>query len=432
MVMNYDETIQWLYSQLPMFQRIGQAAYKADLSNTIALLALLGNPQEHFKVIHVAGTNGKGSVSHMIASVLQQAGYKTGLYTSPHLRDFRERIRINGEMISREKVISFVESHRKEFEAIAPSFFEMTVGMAYDYFAREKVDFAVLETGMGGRLDSTNISHPVISIITHIDYDHTQFLGNSLQEIAVEKAGIIKEGIPVVIGLRQSETTAVYEQAARAKDTHLIFAEDYFELKPISSRNPLEKHYDVWHENKLYIEDFNSPLLGNYQTENMATALQAIETLHQNKVIQVNSETLRQGLENTIHNTHLMGRWQILGTHPLIIADTGHNRDGIMAIRQQLFDTDFEQLHFVLGTVSDKNHEEILSLLPKKATYYFCKADIPRGLDAEILKEKAFKAGLNGKSYPSVTHAFRSAVNNAGPNDLVFIGGSTYVVAEII
>ncbi len=430
--MNYDETIQWLFSRLPMYQREGQAAYKADLSNTKALLAKLGQPQENFSAIHVAGTNGKGSVAHIIASVLQQAGYKTGLYTSPHLRDFRERIRINGEMIPREKVVEFVGNYHNDFEKINPSFFEMTVGMAYQYFAEEKVDFAVLETGMGGRLDSTNISNPVLSIITHIDYDHTQFLGDTLEKIAVEKAGIIKKGIPVVIGRRQKETTPVFEKAAKDKNTPLIFAEDHFELRKIQTGDALEKHYDIWFENELYLENVNSPLLGNYQIENMATALQSIVELNQSGKISVEKETIREGLENTVANTHLIGRWQIISKNPLTIADTGHNRDGLTAIRGQLSETDYERLHFVLGMVADKNHEEVLALLPQNATYYFCKADIPRGLDAEILKEKAFKAGLNGSSYPSVRHAYNSAVNNAGPHDLVFVGGSTFVVAEVI
>ncbi len=430
--MNYEETIQWLFRQLPMYQRVGQAAYKADLSNTEALLRLLGQPQEKFKTIHIAGTNGKGSVSHIMASILQQAGYKTGLYTSPHLRDFRERIRINGEMIPREKVTEFINTHQADFERIKPSFFEMTVGMAYHHFAEEKVDFAVLETGMGGRLDSTNISNPILSIITHIDYDHTQFLGNTLEKIAAEKAGIIKEEVPVVIGRRQKETTPVFENAARTKHTRLIFAEDFVELKRIQTSHPLEKHYDIWFKDKLYLENINSPLLGNYQMENIATAVQGILEMNRSEKTQIDAETLREGLENTVKNTHLAGRWQIINKNPLTIADTGHNRDGLLAIRRQLQETDYRHLHFVLGMVSDKNHEEVLALLPPNATYYFCKADIPRGLNAEILKEKAFKTGLKGNSYPSVLHAFNSAVNNAGPNDLVFVGGSTFVVAEVI
>ncbi len=430
--MNYDESIQWLYQQLPMFQRVGGAAYKADLSNTKTLLKLLGNPEKKFRAIHIAGTNGKGSVAHMMASVLQQAGYKTGLYTSPHLRDFRERIRINGTMIPKEKVAAFVEKHHTEFRNIPFSFFEMTVGMAYTHFAEEAVEFAVLETGLGGRLDSTNISFPVLTVITHIDFDHTQFLGHTLEQIAAEKAGIIKKQVPVVIGRRQKETEAIFEKTAREKESPLYYAEEDIELRRIHTDHPLEKHYDVWQNNTLWFENLNSPLLGNYQVENMATAIKGIDLLQQNGIIRLEKSTLREGLENTVKNTHLAGRWQILNKNPLTIADTGHNREGILAIRQQLSETDYNHLHFVLGMVSDKDHASVLTLLPKNATYYFCKADVPRGLDAAILRDKAFRAGLNGKSYPSVRHAYRSAINNAGPNDLVFVGGSTFVVAEVV
>ncbi len=430
--MNYQETIDWLFVQLPMYQRVGQAAYKSDLSNTLALLDQLGHPEENFNVIHVAGTNGKGSVSHIIASILQQAGYKTGLYTSPHLRDFRERIRINGQMIPQHRVVEFVEKYRVGFEEIKPSFFEMTVGMAYDYFAAEKVDVAVLETGMGGRLDSTNVSHPWLSVITHIDFDHTQFLGNSLAEIAAEKAGIIKAGVPVVIGRKQQKTHPVFEKVTNELKCPLVYAEDHFEIKQIHVGGELEKYYDIWFENHLLLEKVNSPLLGDYQTENIATAFQSIMVLLESGKIKVALNSLREGFENVIHNTGLEGRWQVLKTNPLTICDTGHNKDGIVAVVSQLKSMHTHHLHFVLGMVSDKDHDEVLSLLPKKATYYFCQAAVPRALDAEILKQKAFKQGLNGSVYPSVMHAYRSALNNAGSNDLVFVGGSTFVVAEVI
>lgn len=430
--MNYHETVYWLFQQLPMYQRMGQAAYKADLSNTLAMLKVLNNPQDSFKAIHIAGTNGKGSVSHIIASILQEAGYKTGLYTSPHLEDFRERIRVNGQMIPEEKVVTFIEKHKKWFEGHKISFFEMTVGMAYQYFKEEQVDFAVLETGMGGRLDSTNVSHPVLSVITNISYDHTAFLGNTLEKIAGEKAGIIKKRIPVVIGRRQKETQLIFEEISQKKDAPLIFSEDHFELKPLHTPHPLEKHYDVWLDNTLYLENINSPLLGDYQSENIATALQGIQALNEQGQIRVDIRTIEEGFKNTIQNTRLKGRWQILSTNPFTIADTGHNPDGIKAIVSQLQQMDFEHLHFVLGMVSDKDHNTILKLLPKNATYYFCKADIPRGLDAETIKEDASVFNLDGQSYASVTHAYSSAVNNAGARDLVFIGGSTFVVAEII
>jgi len=430
--MNYRDTIEWLFAHLPMYQRQGQPAYKADLANTRALLEVMGHPEEQFKVIHIAGTNGKGSVSHIIASILQQAGYKTGLYTSPHLRDFRERIRVNGQWIPQESVVHFVEKYQTDFQRIQPSFFEMTVGMAYEYFAHQQVDVAVLETGMGGRLDSTNISDPYLSIITHIDFDHTQFLGNSLSAIAGEKAGIIKNNVPVIIGRKQHETTSVFEKVATEHQSPLTFAEDHFEIKPIQMLGALEKHYDIWYDNELFFENVNSPLLGDYQRENIATAFQGIQTLCESGEIVIDKETFREGFENTVKNTGLEGRWQVLSTNPLTIADNGHNIEGIKAVVNQLQGMSYQQLHFVLGMVSDKNHEEVLTLLPKQATYYFCQAGVPRALNAEALKEKAFKTGLNGRVYPSVMHAYRSAVNAAGADDLVFVGGSTFVVAEVI
>lgn len=430
--MDYNETLTWIFNQLPMFQRVGKAAYKADLSNTIALLDELKNPQEAFKVIHVAGTNGKGSVSHIFASILQEAGFKTGLYTSPHLKDFRERIKINGEMIPQENVVGFIKKHQSWLEKHKISFFEMTVGMAYQYFKDEKVDFAVLETGMGGRLDSTNISNPVLSIITNIGYDHMPFLGDTLEKIAGEKAGIIKKGIPVVIGRRQPETIPVFEKVARENKAPIFYAEDHFELRPLHTAHQDEKHYDVWLDDELYLEDINSPLLGDYQAENIATAFQGISVLNDSGVLNIEKESIEEGFVSTVDHTGFIGRWTILSTNPLTIADTGHNTDGMGAIVQQLTQMNYEHLHFVFGMVSDKEPDAVLRLLPKDATYYFCKADIPRGLDAETLKEEAFQYKLAGQSYISVMHAYSSAVNNAGPHDLVFIGGSTFVVAEVI
>lgn len=430
--MNYSETIKWLYQQLPMYQRDGAAAYKADLSKTISILKVIDNPQEYFKVIHVAGTNGKGSVSHFIASVLQESGYKTGLYTSPHLKDFRERIRVNGKMIPEKDVVDFIEKNKDEIKNISPSFFEITVAMAYEYFKNQNVDFAILETGMGGRLDSTNISNPILSIITNIGYDHTRFLGNTLEKIAYEKAGIIKEQIPVVIGRKQKETLPVFETAAGSKNTRLYFAEDHFELKQIHTPSSFTKHYDIWKDDLLYIENIESKLGGNYQIENIATAIQALDVLIESKIISTGINEIKEGIENTVDNTGIKGRWQVLNTNPVTIADTGHNEDGIRSGVTQLLQMDFNHLHIVLGIVSDKDYDGILSLLPGSATYYFCKADIPRAMDAEELKNKAEDFGLNGNFYPSVTHAYASAVNNAGANDLVFVGGSTFVVAEII
>ena len=430
--MDYKETLNWLFSQLPMYQRVGKAAYKADLDTTIQLLEKLGNPQDKFKVLHVAGTNGKGSVAHMLASILQEAGYRTGLYTSPHLKDFRERIKINGEMIPEEKVVEFVVKHKDTFDQLQPSFFEMTVAMAYDHFAKEKIDFAVLETGMGGRLDSTNVSNPVVSVITNIGHDHIQFFGDDAEKIAREKAGIIKNGIPVVVGEKQHGISEIFEEIANGKNTSIIYADEHFDLKPIQRRDKTKLFYDVWYNNEMYIENLISPLLALYQIKNIKTSLQVIELLNVNKTISITRKDIADGIERTIENTNLMGRWQILSTNPLTICDTGHNPEGIQAVIDQINQTRFSHLHFVFGMVNDKIPEKILYLLPKDATYYFCKPDIPRGMDANELREHAFKAGLNGKSYSSVTEALNVAVNNAGVNDLVFVGGSTFVVAEII
>lgn len=430
--MDYQETLQWLFSQLPMYQRIGKAAYKADLETTIQMLDRLGNPQEKFKALHIAGTNGKGSVSHVLASVLQEAEYKTGLYTSPHLKDFRERIKINGQMIPEDEVVSFTKKHKKLFEELQPSFFEMTVAMAFDYFASEKVDFAVLETGMGGRLDSTNVSKPVVSVVTNIGHDHMQFLGDDVEKIAAEKAGIFKDGVPVVIGEKQSWVSEVFEKAAKEKNASLVYADEHVELKPIQRRDKTKQFYDVWYNNELYLENLASPLLANYQIKNLKTVIQVLELLINNKTIEIDRQSIAEGIESTLENTNLMGRWQILSTNPLTICDTGHNPEGLQAVLDQINQTQFNNLHFVFGMVNDKNPESILYLLPNDATYYFCKPDIPRGMDEEVLQQHGFKAGLRGSAYSSVREALNSAVNNAGADDLVFIGGSTFVVAEVV
>lgn len=430
--MDYKETISWMFSQLPMYQRVGQAAYKADLKNTVAILAALGNPEKGIKAIHIAGTNGKGSVSHMIASVLQEAGYKTGLYTSPHLKDFRERIKINGQLIPENKVIDFVESHKDTFEQISSSFFEMTVGMAFDYFAKEKVDYAVIETGLGGRLDSTNLCNPIISIITNIGIDHTAFLGNTIEEIASEKAGIIKSETQVVIGKHQTKTDSTFIKKASELNAPIVFAEDIMELRPFQSDDENFQTYDVWYKNIEYINSLKSPLIGNYQKENICTALASIELLRDKIELNIGIDNIIAGMENVINNTGFYGRWQKIGKNPTTICDTGHNIDGIKSIIEQLGDLKYNHLHFVLGMVNDKDIFGILTMFPKNATYYFCKPDIPRGLDEEILAESGFKAGLVGLTYNSVNQALHSAKNNAGVNDLIFVGGSTFVVAEVI
>ncbi len=430
--MDYRETLNWLFSQLPMYQRVGGAAYKADLQKTIDLLNALGNPQEHFKAIHIAGTNGKGSVAHMVASVLQEAGHKTGLYTSPHLKDFRERIKINGEPVPREYVTGFVQKNKPVFQKLKPSFFEMTVAMAYSWFAAQKTEIAVLETGMGGRLDSTNICRPVVTAITNIGMDHTQFLGDTIEKIAREKAGIIKNNIPVVAGRHQPESDAVFREVAAARNAPLFFAEDDIDVRPLTGETPLQKYYDIWVGNDLIAERVSVPLSGNYQRENIAVAVKVLDILKKGTEFRVRTEDITEGLEQTVSNTGISGRWQVINTNPLAIADTGHNPDGIREVVNQLKEMNYNKLHFVLGMVDDKNHNEILELLPKDARYYFCTPQIPRGLDAEILGEKAAGHGLQGLTYPSVLYAYNSAVNNAGVNDMVFVGGSTFVVAEVV
>ncbi|WP_321160807.1 folylpolyglutamate synthase/dihydrofolate synthase family protein [Aureitalea sp. L0-47] len=390
-----------------MYQRDGKAAYKADLSNTILLMDELGNPEEGLKCIHVAGTNGKGSTSHMLASILQHAGYKVGLYTSPHLKDFRERIKINGEMIPQDHVVEFVRDHKQFFELNALSFFEMTVGMALDYFRKKAVDIAVIEVGMGGRLDSTNVVTPEVSVITNIGLDHTAFLGTTLEEIAVEKAGIIKQGVPVVIGEIQEETSYVFQQIAEQQLAPITFAENVTQGR------------------------FETDLLGVYQQKNMQTALTTIDVLVKTG-LEVSEESIRDGLVSVVSTTGLLGRWQILGEAPRIICDTAHNKEGLELVLGQLKKQVFEQLFVVLGMVNDKDLDRVLPLFPKNAEYFFCKPDIPRGMDTEQLKTEALRHGLHGEVYKSVIHAFEAAKAKAGERDLIFIGGSTFTVAEVL
>ncbi|PKP53046.1 MAG: dihydrofolate synthase [Bacteroidetes bacterium HGW-Bacteroidetes-1] len=428
--MNYKETIEWMFNKLPMYQRIGSAAYRSDLNNTIQLLELLNQPHNLFRSIHVAGTNGKGSVSHMLASVLQEAGYKTGLYTSPHLKDFRERIRINGEMISPENVVRFIEKNYDAFETMDLSFFEMTVGMAFDYFAEQKVDIAIIETGMGGRLDSTNLIDPLVSIITNIGFDHTQFLGDTLSKIAFEKAGIIKKSKQVIIGETQLEVKDVFLQKAEKTGSPILFADYVFDANKIQNANPQVQCFDIWKNSNQYIEELEIPLLGTYQKKNIITAIAAIA--HIQAYFEISEKNIRDGMEALIRNTGFSGRWQILSRNPLTIADTGHNVDGLREIVFQLRLMQFNHLHFVLGMVGDKAIDAMLQLLPRHATYYFCKADIPRAMPADQLAAKAFELGLRGNVYSSVRDAYFSAINAARSEDLIFVGGSTFVVAEVV
>lgn len=428
--MNYRETLDWMFNKLPMYQRIGAAAYKADLNTTIEILDYLNNPQDNFKSVHIAGTNGKGSTSHSLASVFQAAGFKTGLYTSPHLRDFRERIRINGQMIPEDNVVTFIEQHKQKLEELELSFFEMTVAMAFDYFSKEKVDIAIIEVGMGGRLDSTNVIHPELSLITNISLDHVKFLGDCEEKIAAEKAGIIKEQIPIVIGETQEGSKDVFINKAKENNSPIYFADQIFECRK-KDELALDYHtYDIYKNNKLYINDLKFPLLGNYQKKNLASIICALDIL-KNK-FDISQNNICDGLLNVVRATGLMGRWQVINKNPLAIADTGHNVAGINEVKRQLDETKFEKLHFVLSVVNDKDIEGILELLPKDAEYYYCKADIPRGLSAEILAEKATNCGLIGKVYPSVKEAYKSACANAKGNDLVFVGGSNFTVAEVV
>lgn len=406
--MNYSETLDWMFGQLPMYQKQGASAYKEDLTNTILLANHLNNPEKEIKTIHVAGTNGKGSTSHFLASILQEAGYKTGLYTSPHLKDFRERIKINGENISEDFVVDFIASNKSFFEENQLSFFEMTVGLAFDYFRQENVDIAIIEVGLGGRLDSTNIISPLLSVITNIGLDHIQFLGNTIKKIASEKAGIIKPKTPVVIGEYTFETKPVFENKAKETQSEIFFASE------------------------LIQETYPSVLLGDYQVQNKKTVLQAIRVLQSQNQFKISEENIKAGFWNVVKNTGLQGRWQQLGTNPKIICDTAHNKHGLEIVMKQLQREEFDTLHFVLGVVNDKDLDDVLPFFPKNAKFYFCKPNIPRGLEASLLAEKATRFGLNGKVFNSVTEAYEQAKKNASENDFIYVGGSTFVVAEIL
>lgn len=428
--MTYQQALDYLYSQLPMFHRIGSAAYKANLDNTHAICKLLGHPEGKFRSVHVAGTNGKGSVSHMLAAILQSAGYKTGLYTSPHLKDFRERIRINGKMIPQSKVTAFVEKHRKAFDRIQPSFFEWTVGLAFDHFAKEKVDIAVIEVGLGGRLDSTNVITPLVSVITNISYDHQALLGDTLEKIAGEKAGIIKPGVPVVIGETQAHSKPVFAKRARTLKAPICFADQHYKVKKPEHVNR-KLIADVYSGDKLVHKGLVCELGGDYQAKNIPTVLSTIDVLKE-QGIAVPLPRLKRGLANTVKRTGLLGRWQVLSEKPLVIADTGHNEAGIKEVLKQVSRTRHSKLHIVFGAVNDKDIGTILKLLPEKAAYYFCKARIPRALDAGELAKLAARESLKGGVYPSVKKALAAARRTASPKDLVLVGGSTFVVAEVV
>ncbi len=405
--MNYLETTNWLFSQLPLYQNVGKSAYKADLNKTLGLAKHLRNPENKFKSIHVGGTNGKGSTAHMLASVLQEASYKVGLYTSPHLKDFRERIRINGAVISENFVVDFVATNKSFFESNSLSFFEMSVGMAFDYFAQEQVDIAIIEVGLGGRLDSTNIIKPKVSVITNIGLDHTQFLGTKLEDIAREKAGIIKPDTPIVIGETQLETEIVFIDKATKEKSPLYFAD------------------------QLINEIYSTDLKGDYQMRNVRTVLQTIDVLNKAEFT-ISKEVVQRGLLKVSENTGLHGRWEVLGSSPKIICDTAHNREGLKLVFKQLLEEEFEKLHLVLGMVNDKDIYSLLKLFPVSAHYYFCKPNVTRGLGASQLADIFTENGFKGSIYSSVKNALNAAKKSASKGDIIYIGGSTFVVAEII
>ena len=427
--MTYQQTLDYLFTRLPMFSRIGVAAYKADLTNTIRLCESLDNPQTKFKVIHIAGTNGKGSVSHMLASILQTAGYKTGLYTSPHLKDFRERIKVNGEMVSEEFVIDFTEKIKPLIEEIEPSFFEITVAMAFEYFVQGKVDIAIIETGLGGRLDSTNIITPELSIITNIGWDHMNLLGDSLEKIAFEKAGIIKQGIPVVIGEVIPETQSLFEQTAKEKKSPLSIASQKRQVLDWNWANH-ELIVEVAVEHHIDQKVYHLDLPGIYQTKNLLTVLEACSQLQQ-QGWKIDDKIINYGLKHTKRLTGLHGRWEIIHTSPTVVMDVAHNVDGIRQLVQQAELTEHHQLHIVIGMVKDKEIEKILALLPKSAVYYFTKAQIPRALPEDELMKIAEKINLEGDVFPEVNEALEFAVQHAHPDDLIIVCGSVFLVGEV-
>ncbi len=433
--MTYEQTVKYLLDQLPMYQRVGASAYKKDLANIVALSNILDNPQDTFPSIHIAGTNGKGSVAFMLSAILQAAGYKTGLYISPHYKDFRERIRINGEYISETFVTDFVEKMQTHVAEVQPSFFETTVAMAFDYFAHEKVDIAVIETGLGGRLDSTNIIKPILSIITNISLDHTDLLGETLPEIAAEKAGIIKPGVPVVIGEEQAEIKSVFTEKAKELNAPIVFASRTVNCR--IQTNDFEKNWfevDRTDESRVrhVVQFFQINLNGSFQEKNIATVFKAWESLEKYTPFRISEEAFRKGLENLKTLTNFIGRWQKIGNDPVIICDSGHNEGGLNYTMQELSEMTYNRLHIVVGMVKDKDITKSLQLFPRAAVYYFAKADIPRGMDAEVLKTRAAEHGLVGDAYSSIPEALKAAKIAAAPDDLIFVGGSTFVVAEVL
>ena len=425
----YQKTLDYLFRQLPMFQRVGATAFKKDLTNIKALCDHLGQPHTSYPNIHIGGTNGKGSTAHMLSAVLQAAGFKVGLYTSPHYRDFRERVKINGQLMDAAFVVQFVAQHKTLFEKIKPSFFEITVAMAFEYFAQQKVDIAVIEVGLGGRLDSTNIITPVAALITNISYDHQQFLGDTLPEIAGEKAGIIKSGIPAVIGETHPETEGVFKTTAARVNAPVYFADQHFQA--IQTKiSGLHAVYDIYKDEKLLYPAIHLQSLGHYQYKNLQNLFQLLDVLP--PPYQLDESSIRKGLASLQQLSNFIGRWQILERDPLILCDSAHNEAGIALAMEGIQQLSFEQLHIVWGMSSDKEPAKILKYLPRDATYYFCKPNVPRGQDPYYVKEQASSFSLSGEVYSSVSEALDTAKKQAKPNDLIYIGGSIFVVAEVV
>ncbi len=432
-IKTFQEALTYLSQQLPMFQKKGPAALKAGLRNIDELDELLGHPHKQYPCIHIAGTNGKGSVAHMLAAILQAAGLKVGLYTSPHYRDFRERIKVNGELAKEQFVIDFINRLQEEVRSIQPSFFELSVAMAFQYFAEEKVAVAIIETGLGGRTDSTNIITPILSIITNISYDHQSVLGDTLEEIAGHKAGIIKEGVPVVIGETQEETEPVFLKEAEEQGAPITFADQIWQVKEEEAEAG-KTMYQVFHHQNLWTDHLLTELSGPYQARNLQTVLQSVSALNQSEQLPVKIilPHIQEGLEHLRDLTCFIGRWQVVQEHPLVIMDSAHNIGGMTYAVEQLDKIPHRQLHYVLGMVKDKDIHKILDILPATARYYFAKADIPRGLDAQALADQATGYGLKGEVFSSVVAAYETALKQAGTEDLVFVGGSIYVVAEVV
>ena len=437
LIVDYKQTLEFLYAQLPMYHRIGAAAYKNNLDNTLALCAYLGNPHQKFQSIHVGGTNGKGSVSHMLSAVCQASGMKTGLYVSPHYKDFRERIKVDGQYIPRKQVADFVGLHRQAIERIQPSFFELCVAMAFDWFARQKVDIAIIEVGLGGRLDSTNVITPLLSIITNISYDHQNLLGDTLTLIAGEKAGIIKRGIPVVIGETDPASAQVFNNKAAAEKAPILFADQHFQAEEKSISNWTTAVYDIYKDGKLFLENLEVDASGPFQTKNVSTVLQSLQIfaeLKPHRFLKTYEVFLREGLKNLRQLTRFMGRWQIIGENPTILCDSAHNEAGLRLAFEKIGGIAFmpSVLHIITGFVNDKDVDKALEFFPQEARYYFAKANIPRGLEASLLREKAALLGLNGRAYSSVRNAFRAAKRAAAPNDLILVIGSIFVTGEVL